>query len=128
MRIAPAKLLVLLLALVVTGCGIGRQQGSAEAPERPPTVVTVTNNNWADMVVYVVRSTMRTRLGTVTSMNTQDLEIPASMIGPAATLRLQALPIGSRRQHVTPPIYVGPGQQINYTIQNQLSISTVTVW
>lgn len=128
MRTAPAKLLVLLLALAVAGCGLVRQQESADAPDRPPTVLTVTNNNWADMVIYVVRSTMRTRLGTVTSMNTEDFEIPASMIGPAATLQLQALPIGSHRRHVTPPIYVGPGQQINYTIQNQLSISSVTVW
>jgi hypothetical protein len=128
MRTAPAKLLGLLLALTFAGCGTGRQHPTADAPERAPTVVTVTNNNWSDMVVYLLRSTMRTRLGTVTSMNTQEFEIPASLIGPAATLRLQAAPIGSRRQHVTPPIYVGPGQQINYTIQNQLSISTVTVW
>lgn len=120
--------LVLALSLLLSACGSAAGPGVENTPGGERTTVRVTNNNWADMVVYVVRSSMRVRIGTVTSMNTQNLQIPSSAVRGGSSVRLQISPIGSREQFLTPPIQVSPGQRIDFQIQNHLAISSVAVW
>jgi hypothetical protein len=127
MRRACKAVVVLLLALSVNACGATHSASTADAPRRAPTTVQVTNNNWSDMVIYVIRSTMRVRLGMVNSMNTTTFQLPASVSGPTTTVRLEANPIGSPQPYLTPAVNVWPGQQIELTIQNHLAVSSVAV-
>lgn len=100
--------------------------------DRPTTVpirdarVLVTNHNWLDMVIYAESSSQRVRLGSVTSMRSETFMLPASIA--TNTFWLIADPIGSRFGHTTPAITVGPGDTVDYQIQNQLEISTVSIW
>jgi hypothetical protein len=123
--IAASTLLVALSA----ACSPAHRERSGPAPQRAEHVaVKVTNNNWADMVVYAVRSGIRHRLGTVTSMQTQLLRVPRNIVSPTGDLQLLADPIGSPEPYVSPRLMTAPGQRVEFVIQNHLAISSVSVW
>lgn len=114
------------LAASTTACTSGRP-GSGLVPERA-ALVQVTNNNWADMVVYAVRGSSRHRLGTVTSMQTERFPLPRSLSLNTGSIALLADPVGSTSTYSTGPIHVVPGQVVDFTIQNNIRISSYAVW
>jgi hypothetical protein len=117
------------LLLTTTACSTTAARPNAgPLPPAQATSVEVTNNNWSDMVVYAVRSGVRQRLGTVTSMTTERLEISRALALPGADLYLVADPIGGSEGFNTGRIMVSPGQRIELTIQNHLAISNYSVW
>lgn len=91
------------------------------------TRVVVNNNNWSDMTVYATRDGATVRLGSVTSMSSARFELPAAMLG-AGELRLIADPLGSTSTYRTQPVLVTRGQAIEFTLQNNLALSTLSVW
>jgi hypothetical protein len=118
-----------LIALSVGACAThsGPQEGPLP-PSSSEASVKVTNNNWADMNVYVERSGMRVRLGTVTSMGSRLFRVPRSVVNATGDIRLVADPIGSRDVHVTAPVQVWPGQTVDFRIENHIAISSVAIW
>jgi hypothetical protein len=120
------------IGLSLTACASGPAgngpQTAPAAPLEAQARVQVTNNNWADMRVYVERSGMRARLGTVTSMGTRTFTIPRSMMQAGTNVRLIADPIGSRDAFVSHSLQVWPGQRVEFTIENHTAISNVSIW
>lgn len=100
------------------------------APWDDETVVQVNNHNWADITVYLVRdgSSSRVRLGSVMSMTEENFDVPRSVMPDAGGIRLYADPIGSRRGYLTEPIQVAPGQRVEWQLENNLRLSSVSVW
>ncbi|MGQ0538246.1 MAG: hypothetical protein ACT4R6_04815 [Gemmatimonadaceae bacterium] len=118
------------LPVVLTGCA-GARQPYAFAPPAlgvGQTHVTVTNNHPLDVAVYVVRSGMRARIGTVFGFATASLRIPRSVVPEAGTFQLQVNPIGSERGHLTDPISVAPGQWVDLRVLNPINLSSFAVW
>ncbi len=130
MKIIRAMALPLALLLSLGACAsTGGKAASGALPHpRPETTVLVTNNNWATVVVYAVREGSRTRLGTVTSMRTELLRFPRGSMPAGGSVRLMVDPIGSRISYTSPVVQVMPGQQIEFNIENQLAISSISVW
>ncbi len=130
MRIRHAAVLPLALLLSAGACApIGRKAApGALQLQRPETTVRVTNNNWATVVVYLVGSGAPARLGMVTSMRTEVLRVPRSLVSNPGSVRLMVDPVGSRHTYTSPVIQVGPGQQIEFNIENHLAISSIAVW
>ncbi|HEV2132441.1 MAG TPA: hypothetical protein VGR27_15100 [Longimicrobiaceae bacterium] len=128
MKIWRAAVVPLALLLSIGACAPKKSQRAAPHLQRAETTVRVTNNNWATVVVYLVRSGPPTRLGTVTSMRTEVLRVPRSAMPSTGSVQLMVDPIGSRHTYTSPVIQVGPGQQIEFNIENQLSISSISVW
>src|SRR6266542_572354 len=61
----------------------------APAPEtRGPVTLRVTNSNWSDVRIYLVRGAMWTRLGIVTTNSTIDFTIPADLLSGATSVTL----------------------------------------
>jgi hypothetical protein len=117
----------LILGLALSACASGGpRSGAMDFMEQ--TRVEVTNQNWADMRVYVVRSGNRFRLGTVSSMSTEVFRLPRSLSSSTAALQLIADPIGSREMHMTQSLNIVPGQLVSFRIENHLAISSVSVW
>ena len=90
--------------------------------------VKVTNNNWNNMDVYMVRGGSRYRLGTVTSMSTEVFRVPQTLVGNTGGVQLLADPIGSSVTYLSPTIFVNAGETIRFDVQNQLSISSVSIF
>jgi hypothetical protein len=122
-RIAATAALILL----VGACSTKDSRNHAALPEAQ-TRVEVTNHNWSDMRVYVVRAGNRFRLGTVSTMGTQIFQLPRALASYHGGLQLVADPIGSREFHVTQPLSIAPGQLVSFKIENHLAVSTVSVW
>lgn len=120
---------VVLVALSVGACAprAGVKSGPA-APASAAASVRVTNNNWSDMTVYMERTGLRVRLGTVTSMGSQTFRVPGSVLGGEGDVRLVADPIGSRESYVTQPVQVWPGQMVAFKIENHIAVSSIAVW
>lgn len=119
---------VAALAVGLTACGGKAVQSGPLPPEGASAAVEVRNNNWADMTVYLERNGLRQRLGTVTSMASKRFKVPRAFLSTNGSVRLVADPIGSREQHVTSPVQVWAGQTVAFTIENHMSISSVSVW
>src|SRR5207249_11248026 len=99
----PARFLHLVLigccaasALASAACQSGRAHEGAAAPLRLPANLHVINANWSDVRIYLVRGGLLLRLGSVTSQNSADFEIPADVLNEAASVTLVASPLGGR--------------------------------
>lgn len=123
------------LAMAFTLAGVGG--GCSSAMEREPAnafageteaTVLVTNNNWSDMTVYASRNGAVMRLGTVTSMTTERFTLPSPLVVGSGNLQLVADPLGSTNTYRTQPLLVSPGQQVEFILQNNLALSTLSVW
>jgi hypothetical protein len=103
-----------LLALV-TACA-SRSRSNRPPASVEPTYVRVTNQSWLDMNVYVLRSSQRLRLGTVSANQTQRFTLPHNLVFGATPLRFLADPIGSSRTAQSFEIVVSPGDEVTLTI------------
>ena len=122
-----SQFMILLIAL---GWGSQPSAAAAAAPAEVATqerdeaiTLLVVNNNWHDMRVYAVIGNRRVRLGTVTSMTTQTLEIRAAVIRPDSRLDLEVVPVGSRGAGHIESIDVGPAESLELRIANSLGLS-----
>jgi hypothetical protein len=98
-----------------------------DGSEAPP-VLTVQNDNFLDVNVYLVRGSSRFRIGTVSSAASKTFRLPKEGIAGAMPLRIMADPIGENRQYFTDPVVVGPGQRLELKVGSPLSISSFAIW
>lgn len=117
------------LALGACAASGGAPPGGVDRPAvvREPPTVRVENHNWQDVVVYVVGSGLRTRLGMVTSMNRAVFRLPRH-VPITDNLRLMADPVGSVDGFVSESILVSPGQEIGLQVHSHLAMSSIAVF
>src|SRR5436190_23347033 len=106
-------LVLLLLTLATAACHRG-----AVAPINPQAevAVTVDNQNFLDMNVFLVRGGQRIRLGTVPGLTQRILMVRPELIGYDTGLQFELHPIGGRAKPVSETISVRPGDVIHLTI------------
>lgn len=124
-----AAAVVVILTIVVTAAcarALKGNKGDSTFIEAETTIL-VENHNWLDMVVYAVRSGTRLRLGAVTTGSSAEFQLPSGFASGAA-IRLVADPVGSRRSYSTEPILLSPGRQLQFRVENNLAMSSVSVW
>ena len=127
------RLLALIGALAVAAAAmptVAGAQGVADRADDQPSAgkipVRVFNHNTLDVTVYVLAGGQAFRLGTVTSFGSASFTLPA-IAATASGLQLLADPIGQASEYATEPFTVTAGQQVDWTIENNLSHSTVWV-
>jgi hypothetical protein len=116
--------IVLLTGACASASGAG---GELAETTRPTTTVEVVNHNWQDITVYAVRPGSRVRLGTVTSLTKETFSLPRSVVATNGTVQLLAAPVGSTQTYRSDPILVNPGDRVEWTLQNQLPLSSYRV-
>lgn len=114
-------------AATLGACAPAAEQAELGTPETRTTLV-VENNNWQEMVIYLVRGSLRSRIGSVPSLSTGKFTIPVSLTGGFGDLRVMADPIGSTRTYTSPVINIVPGSQVELTLQNNLAVSYFSVY
>ena len=117
--------------LATVGCARHKTDGSlaarAPAPEpRLPVALRVTNSNWSDVRIYVVRGAMWLRLGTVTTNSTVDFTIPVDYLSGAGTVTLVADPVAGR-PWTTPLPVISAGDEFELVVENLLQYSHLMV-
>ena len=118
--------------LAIGGCARHRPTVPAAAPApapepRLPVALRVTNSNWSDVRIYVVRGTMWVRLGTVTTNSTVDFMIPADFLSGAGSVTLVADPVAGRTSWKTPLPAVSEGDEFELVVENFLQYSHLVV-
>lgn len=120
-----------MVGLAAGGCAHGNTSMQdadwAEMGDGDRTVVRVTNNNWSDMTIYVVRDGLRHRLGTVTSQTTERFAVPTHFMAASGRVHLLADPIGSRNTFLSSPIVITPGQTAEWQLENSLALSSIWI-
>ena len=115
-RMRQAMLPVLFFTLAL-GAACRGNTTDGEAPEPvPPTTLSVKNQAFLDMNIFIFRSTQRMRLGTAMGSNTTRFTIPPSLLFCTTPLRFQAVPIGGNRASITQEISVTPGDEVELVI------------
>ncbi|HET9986625.1 MAG TPA: hypothetical protein VFQ38_23815 [Longimicrobiales bacterium] len=128
-RVVAAALVV---GLGLGGCagaaGAGVAEDALAASQAGVVRVRVENHNWLDVNVYAVHNGTRYRLGTVTSMTGHTFQLPISMLAQTGEFRLLVDPIGSSEVFLTEPLLVSPGQQIDWSVENHLALSSYRIF
>ncbi len=119
--------------LASTGCARHKPDAAAAAslpaPAEPrlPVALRVTNSNWSDVRIYVVRGTMWTRLGTVTTNSTVDFTIPADFLSGSGSVSIVADPVAGRARWTTPLPAISEGDEFELVVENFLQYSHLVV-
>ena len=118
MRTALRAVTAMLAActLLAAGC---KSSGAEAGTERGPvarTTLTVDNQSFLDMNVFVLRSGQRVRLGMASGNRKSTFTIPSNLIFGATQLRFIADPIGAGRLPVTNDITVSAGDEVQLMI------------
>ena len=109
----PLSSTLVLVALAAAACHRG-----AVAPINPQAevAVTVDNQNFLDMNVFIIRGGQRIRLGTVPGLTSRILMVRPELIGYGTDVQFELHPIGGRSNPVTETISVHPGDVIHLRI------------
>src|SRR5258708_10110791 len=108
--------------LATAACATHRsaaQSTPEPAPEvRSPVPLRVTNSNWSDVKIYLVRGAMWVRLGLVTTNSTVEFTIPGDLLSQAGNVTLGATPLARARSWTTPPPGVTPRDEFELVGEN----------
>ena len=118
---------VLGAATLLAACASGGNRGASAGVAAQPIPLEVTNENYLDVDVFVVRGTSRHRLGTVGGNASATLTIPANLIV-HGEFQLMADPIGSKDVYLTDRISVGPDQIVELTVAPRMRMSSFAVY
>jgi hypothetical protein len=119
--------------LPIAGAACVRKPTAATAAATPtpeqrlPVTLRVTNNNWSDMRIYVVRGSVSLRLGLVTTNSTAEFLIPPDFLNTAASATLIADPVGGQGGYSTSLTGVMPGDELELTVATPLQYSHLVV-
>src|SRR5689334_19822056 len=115
---------------------IGLLLGSGCAHHQPPAaganaadevVLVVENHHWNDVVVSVLHDGIVDRIGLVQAVKTSRLVIPSRRLGPTGLIQLRAHAVGAPDDHTSDTFPIKPGQEIQWTLESDLSRSSVAV-
>ena len=127
MHVRSNLMAVAAAAFLATGCASAGERPASGGFSDGSTTIRVTNNNWSDMTIYLVRQGTRQRLGTVTSQGIGIFRVPSHAVESSSDVRLIADPIGSTRAYSSAPILISPGQQMEWRLENAINLSSFWV-
>jgi hypothetical protein len=110
-----------------------RHRSAAQSPRDPapelrvPVTLRVTNSNWSDVRIYLVRGALWVRLGMVTTNSTAEFTIPADLLTQAGSVSLVANPVAGAGSWTTPLPGVTPGDEFELVVENYLQYSHLVV-
>jgi hypothetical protein len=126
-RIAAA---VSLWLAVVPACGLLSSRGSdsGTSPAKSEISVEVESHNWSDIVIYLMNGNQSQRLGMVTGLSTIHFVLPFRKLATGGKVRLRAHPVGGPGPFTSEDLLVQPGQWIKWTLESDLSRSSLAVY
>jgi hypothetical protein len=132
-RPSAGRLALMALLAAGTGCGGGRGDEGDVEPEAfydrdTPVALTIANNHWLDVIIFIFHDGEMSRVGTVTAASNGNFTLAPWMLGQSRNVRLLADPVGSEGWIRSDMINVQPGQSIEWRLESQLARSSVMVY
>jgi hypothetical protein len=120
--------LSLLVALVVLGCRKRDAETSPAPNPNTPVPVQIESHFMGDVTIYLVRGSLRQRLGMVTALGSTEFNFPWRWLSQSGTSRLMAYPVAGARAQLSEPLILQPGQWIKWTLEADLDRSSMAVY
>ena len=118
----------LLLTLLFADCASHHRTTQTDAASiNTPVDLEVENHNWSDIVIYLVRGTQRQRLGMVNALGSTVFTFPYRRLGTTGDARFSAHAIGGAG-YTSESVLVQPGQTLKWTLESDLSRSSLAVY
>jgi hypothetical protein len=115
--------------MLTVGACRKRDDVSQPAPNpNTPVPVEVENHYQGDVTIYLVRGSMRQRLGMVTALGMAEFTFPWRWLSQSGSSRLLAYPIAGARAHASEPLNLQPGQWIKWTLEGDLDRSSLAIY
>ena len=118
----------LTVAIFAGACAPMTRNTGADGVATERTTMVVENNNWSDMTVYILRDGVRTRMGAVPSMGRSTFVLSSALVGGTGEIRVQADPLGSSKKWTSQPILIVPGNQVRFRLENNVALSSYSVY
>lgn len=128
------RTIAIFAAVLVAGC---KPHRAAEPPtpagDQPVVieedlVLQVSNNNWSDVVLYMVHDGRRMRFTVVTAAHSAEFAIPPRWINANGTVQFVAHRIGGTDEYISPAVSVRLGRTVTLSLESNLVRSSVGVW
>lgn len=132
-RFGGLRAVLIALALVAAAPAPAWSQPLAEnGPVPVPKVrlhplLSVENNNWLDLHLYLVRDGMLTSLGFMNGPGKAEFDLPSTVAMPGSDVQILVLPIGGTESYLTQAVVANPWDTVNLVVQNNLALSTMAV-
>jgi hypothetical protein len=117
---------VAIALLLGAGCA-HHPPAAAGANAADEVVLVVENHHWNDVVVSVLHDGIVDRIGLVQAVKTSRLVIPSRRLGSSGLIQLRAHAVGAPDDHTSDTFPIKPGQEIQWTLESDLSRSSVAV-
>jgi hypothetical protein len=103
---------------VVALLGVGCHHAKSATPPEPEvrTVLSVRNQNFQDMDVFLLAAGQRIRLGMVNGNTTSDFTLPDHIVRVSQQLQFELHPIGGRSNPISESITVIRGDHVQLTV------------
>jgi hypothetical protein len=115
---------------VVPACGVlsSRHAESDGPTARAEISVEVESHHWSDIVIYLMNGNQSQRLGMVAGVSTNYFVFPYRQLAAGGKVRLRAHPVGGRGSFTSEDLLVQPGQSVKWTLESDLSRSSLAVY
>jgi hypothetical protein len=101
---------------------------SATTPSQSKVAIVVSNHHWLDVRIYMVRGGVTRRLGTAGSQSTTTFTVPVHRLDANGEIRLRAETIGGNDAVETDRLMLRGGEEVVWTIESQMALSSVLVY
>jgi hypothetical protein len=120
-------MLTCLFLAALSACGLLSSRHSEPDSSASEVSVEVESHHWSDIVVYLMDGNQSQRLGTVAGVSTSNFVFPFRQLGAGGKVRLRAYPVGGPGSFTSEDVQIQPGQLIKWTLESDLSRSTMMV-
>ena len=122
-RIAlTAVLLSALTACTHTG---SEQDFGFGGPIDDGAIISVDNQYFGEMIIYILEGSARTRVGTVAALSSAKLTVPDQLVG--VNVQLQANPLSPGVGFTSQHLLIAPGSNVALRLASELPLSDVSV-
>jgi hypothetical protein len=88
----------------------------------------VANNNWSDVIIYMLHDGVRTRFIAVTAARSASAPIPTRYVSSNGTVQILVHRIGGNDEYVSPVVSVRMSRTVALTLESNLARSSLGVW
>jgi hypothetical protein len=115
---------------VVPACGglFSRHSDSNSPTASAEISVEVESHHWSDIVIYLMNGNQSQRLGMVAGVSTSHFVFPYRQLATGGKVRLRAYPVGGQGSFTSEDVLIQPGQSIKWTLESDLSRSSMSVY
>ncbi len=122
------RVAVAAVALALAACHhAGAPDRGAPAATDEQLTIRVVNHNWLDVTIYLVHGGRQDRLGLATATSTTTFTLRLRNLSGGREYRLRGDPVGSRQTVTTEALRASGGDLVTWSLETDLSRSSVTV-